>query len=103
MAEGVPLTGYSFTANAAEDAAICMLLKEAGFEADSKGLKAYLLSVAGVAPGGDPDYEDDEGEEPPLSRAIGAIIEMAERNPQVTQYAIKKGTEIFGSLLKRSR
>ncbi len=100
MPEGLGLTGYSFTANPAEDAAICLLLKDAGFEPDSKGLKAFLLQAAGVAPGGS-DEEDDQPDDPDLSDALGRIIEAAARNPEVTQYAIKKGTELFGSLLKR--
>jgi hypothetical protein len=100
MPEGLGLTGYSFTANPSEDAAICMVLKEAGFEPDSKGLKAFLLHAAGVAPGGD---EEDQGEDADLSSALGRIIEAAARNPEVTDYAIKKGAEFFGSLLKRLR
>lgn len=104
MAEAVGLTGYSFTATPAEDAAICLLLKEAGFDADSKGLKAFLLSAAGVAPGG--DYEEEEGEDDSsadLSKALKTILEAAARNPQVTQYAIKKGGDLFASLFKRPR
>lgn len=101
MPEGVGLTGYSFTATPPEDAAICMLLKESGFEPDSKGLKAFLLHAAGMAPGG--DSEEDEGEDADLSSALGRIIDAAKRNPEVTDYAIKKGAELFGSLLKRLR
>ncbi len=102
MPEGLGLTGYSFTATAAEDAAICMFLKESGFEPDSKGLKAFLLRAAGVTPGGESEEEDD-GEDADLSTALGRIIDAAKRNPEVTDYAIKKGTELFGSLLKRLR
>lgn len=102
MPEGLGLTGYSFTATPPEDAAICLLLKEAGFEPDSKGLKSFLLHSAGVAPGGD-EGEDDQGEDSDLSSALGRIIDAAKRNPEVTDYAIKKGAELFGSLLKRLR
>jgi hypothetical protein len=101
MPEGVGLTGYSFTATPPEDAAICMLLKESGFEPDSKGLKAFLLHATGIAPGD--DSEEDEVEDADLSSALGRIIDAAKRNPEVTDYAIKKGAELFGSLLKRLR
>ncbi len=103
MPEKIGLTGYSFTANPSEDAAICLLLKEAGFEPDSRGLKSFLLHAAGVSPGGDEDHDDDQGEDGDLSDALGRIIDAAKRNPEVTDYAIKKGTELFGSLLKRLR
>ncbi len=104
MPEGVGLTGYSFTANPSEDAAICLLLKEAGHEPDSKGLKAFLLQAAGVAPGGvDEDDQADQEGQGDLSDAVRRILEAAERNPEVTDYAIKKGAELFGSLLKRLR
>lgn len=100
MPEGLGLTGYSFTANPAEDAAICMLLKVSGFEPDSKGLKSFLLHAAGASPESE---EECEGEDADLSSALGRIIDAAKRNPEVTDYAIKKGAELFGSLLKRLR
>lgn len=101
MPEGLGLTGYTFTATPAEDAAICLLLKEAGFAPDSKGLKAFLLSAAGVAPGGEPEEEEgEEVQETNLSAALRVIIEAAERNPEVTQLAIKKGGDLITSLFK---
>jgi len=101
MPDKIALEGFSFTATEGEAAAIYLLLQEEGFEPNSKGLKAYLLHAAGAAPGGMDEDEPAEDERAELSESVRRILEAAERNPEVTQYAIKKGAQFLGTLLKR--
>ncbi len=102
MPDKIALEGFSFTTTEGEAAAIYFMLKAEGLEPNSQGLKEFLLRTAGVNPGGSAEEEDDEDlDEEDLSDKVRRIIEVAERNPEVTQYAIKKGAQLLGTLLKR--
>ncbi len=102
MPDKIALEGFSFTATDGEASAIYSLLKEAGFEPNSKGLKAYLMRLArGEGEASGPDQEEPEDSQPELSESLRCILEAAERNPEVTDYAIKKGTQVLGTLFKR--
>lgn len=103
MPDKIALEGFSFTASEGEAAAIYLLLQEEGFEPNSKGLKAYLLRAAGAGPGGtdEDEVEDQDEDRAELSDSVRRILEAAERNPEVTQYALKKGAQFLGTLLKR--
>lgn len=97
-----PLEGFSFTTSEGEAAAIYCLISAEGFPPTIQGVKAYLLKQAGAAPG--PDAS--EGSEPEengedLSIKVSKILDVLERNPEVTEYALKKGAQVLGSLLKR--
>lgn len=90
------LEAFSFTCTESEASAIYLRVKAAGFEANSQGVKAYLLadeSAQGEA------IEDEDGGD--LSQKVGRILEFAERNPEVTQAVIKKGSEILTTLFKK--
>lgn len=102
MSDKVTLEGFSFTTSEGEAAAIYFMLKAEGLEPNSQGVKEFLLRTAGVTPGGtDTGESEDEADEGDLSDKVRRIIEVAERNPEVTQYAIKKGAQLLGTLLKR--
>lgn len=97
------LEGFTFTTTEAEAAAIYCLVSAEGFTPDSKGVKAFLLHKAGL--GEAPEDAGAEAEDSPddLSGKVGKILEVLERNPEVTEYAIKKGAQVLGSLLKKLR
>jgi hypothetical protein len=98
------LEGFTFTATEAEAAAIYCLVSAEGFTPDSKGVKAFLLHKAGVGETPEPPEPDAQGSpEDDLSGKMGRILEVLERNPEVTDYAIKKGAQVIGSLLKKLR
>lgn len=102
MPDKIALEGFSFTTSEGEAAAIYFMLKAEGLEPNSQGVKDFLLRTAGVAPGGTAEEESEEGaDDGDLSEKVRHIIEVAERNPEVTQYAIKKGAQLLGTLLKR--
>lgn len=93
------LEAFSFTLPEDEAAAVYLLVTSAGFPATSQGVKDYLLHQAGVtAPPG-----EEEAPKEDLSGKVGKILEALERNPEVTEYAIKKGAHVLGSLFKRLR
>lgn len=101
MPDKIALEGFSFTTTEGEAAAIYFMLKAEGLEPNSQGVKEFLLRTAGASPGGSAFEADDETDEEDLSEKVRRIIEVAERNPEVTQYAIKKGAQLLGTLLKR--
>jgi hypothetical protein len=102
MPDKIALEGFSFTTTEGEAAAIYFMLKTEGLEPNSQGLKEFLLRTAGASPGGSAEEDGDEDlNEEDLSEKVRRIIEVAERNPEVTQYAIKKGAQLLGTLLKR--
>lgn len=103
MPKGIALESFSFTTTEAEGAALYLLVTDAGFEANSAGVKAYLLWKAGVhaGPQGAEDEAETEAGDEPLAENVRRILDALERNPEVTNLAIKKGAEIFGSLVKR--
>lgn len=89
------LEAFSFTCTQAEAAAIYLKIRAAGFEANSQGVKAFLLAA--------PQYTEEEAafEDSDLSDKVGRILEFAERNPEVAQAVIKKGSDLLATLLKR--
>lgn len=99
MPDKIALEGFSFTASEEEAAAIYLLLKEEGFEPTSKGLKAYLLRAACGEEHVEEEADQDNRAE--LSESLRKILDAAEQNPEVVQYAIKKGAQALGTLLKR--
>lgn len=103
MAEKIPLESFSFTTQQSEAAAIYFMLKSEGLEPNSQGIKTYLLTAAGVL--SDIDEEDDASDEASkpedLSETVKRILDAAERNPEVTEYALKKGAQLLGTFLKR--
>jgi len=101
MSKGIALEAFSFTTTEAEGAALYLLVTDAGFEANSAGVKAYLLWKAGVHAGPQGAGDEAEGGDEPLTENVRRILDALERNPEVTNLAIKKGAEIFGSLVKR--
>lgn len=101
MPDGNTLEGFSFTVTESEAAAIYFTLKSEGFEPTSQGAKAFLLSAAGIASGGAPNDSGAEDEPGDLSEKVRKIIEAVGRNPEVTDYAIKKGAQLLGTFFKR--
>ncbi len=97
------LEGFSFTLPASEAAAVYLLVTAAGFPATSQGLKEYLLLTAGVTEANEEKVVQDESDlgREDLSDKIRKIVDLAERNPQVTEYALKKGSQLLGTLFKR--
>lgn len=103
-ANRIALEGFSFTTTEGEAAAIYLMLKEEGLEPNAQGVKTFLLRAAGAIPvdneeAGDSQSVEDDTED--LSDKVRRIIEAAQSNPEVTQYAIKKGAQFLGTLLKR--
>jgi hypothetical protein len=98
MPDKIALEGFSFTTTEGEAAAIYLMLKSEGLEPTSQGVKDFLLRTAGVTSG---ETVEEDADESDLSEKVRRIIEVAEHNPEVTQYAIKKGAQLLGTLLKR--
>lgn len=88
------LEAFSFTCSQAEAAAIYLKVRAAGFEANSQGVKAFLLANPNEA-------QEESFDDSDLSDKVGRILEFAERNPEVTQAVIKKGSDLLATLLKR--
>ena len=91
------LEAFSFTCTESEAAAIYLRVKAAGFEANSQGVKAYLLASEN---GAGEFVEEDSGD---LSQKVGRILEFAERNPEVTQAVIKKGSDLLATLFRKGK
>lgn len=102
MSDKIALEGFSFTTTEGEAAAIYLMLKEEGLEPNAQGVKTFLLRAAGAIPDdrGTADSEPEEDNED-LAEKLRRIIELGERNPEVTQYAIKKATQMLGGLFRK--
>jgi hypothetical protein len=89
------LEGVTFTLLPLEAKAIFEMVASEGFLSNSQGIKAFLVSLAME------EEAEEENEGGDLSEAVKRILEVAEKNPEVTKQAIKKGTQILSTLMDK--
>jgi hypothetical protein len=93
-----PIEGVSFSLSSLEAKAIFAMISMEGFPGNGQGVKAFLISLALEE---DKDENEEDEKEGELSEVVRKILEVAERNPHVTEQAIKKGGQILSSLVDK--
>jgi hypothetical protein len=102
-----PLEAFSFTLSAHHAESVYELISRHGFPKTCDGVKEFLLQTANrkaepyTAPEQKPETESYTVEdEPELGEGLRKILEAVRRNPEVMDFAKKKGAVITRSLFR---